>query len=344
MLGRRHGVQLAFTPMLNSNIFMTNPTYRKHNWEPHALDRPLIAQVCGDDADAIIRTGRVIQDDCDAIDLNLGCPQNIAKRGHYGAFLQDEWELVRNIVQRMSAELDVPVTCKIRVFPCVQRTIRYAQMLVRAGAQMLTVHGRTRDQKGTETGLADWTKIKAVVEAVSVPVVANGNILSLADVDACIAETGAACVMSAEGHLYNPHIFASSVYPRVVDMVDEYLALLVEHPTSVSWIRGHLFKLYRACFSHAKYVPFQAKIGMAKTETELRSISLELNGMLREDEAQNAERTNGHWLCIPYVRHKKSGAAKEEIEEKEAKPADTAGENAANPVQPAVLCCADVDR
>ena len=221
MMGRRHGVQLAFTPMINAKIFEVNKEYRRANWEIHSGDRPLIGQVCGDDVEVMLRVCKSIQNDCDGIDLNLGCPQNIARKGHYGAYLQDEWPLIQQIVRRLHEELEIPVSVKIRVFKDVKRTIEYAKMLEEAGAQMITVHGRTREQKGPESGLADWSQIKAVVEAVKVPVIANGNILSLKDVHECLAFTGAVGVMSAEGHLYNPCIF-EGIEPRIADMIEEY--------------------------------------------------------------------------------------------------------------------------
>jgi hypothetical protein len=87
------------------------------------------------------------QDDCDYVDLNLGCPQRIAKKGFYGAYLMDDLDLVARMVARAAAALRVPVSCKIRLFPDLQQTIAYARILEASGCSLLGVHGRTREMK-----------------------------------------------------------------------------------------------------------------------------------------------------------------------------------------------------
>ncbi|CAO1384036.1 unnamed protein product [Diamesa serratosioi] len=313
LLSRRHGAQLCYTPMFHSTCFAKDPKYRKEALQSCPEDRPLLLQLCGNDPKIILEAALLAQDHCDGIDINLGCPQMIAKRGHYGAFLQDEWELLSDIIRTLHENLLVPVTCKIRVFEDVNKTIKYAQMLQQSGAQLLTVHGRTRDQKGALTGLADWSYIQKVRESVSVPVFANGNIMCQRDVERCLLETGVNGIMSAEGNLQNPYLF-DGVSPVTWDVAKEYLDILEHYPAPRSYIRGHLFKIFHHLLglkdnsdkrevmatSHT-LVEFRGVVDYLKTKYlpyhEGREIWNE-----SEIETIDCNLSLPPWICQPYVR------------------------------------------
>ncbi|CAL8460605.1 g134 [Coccomyxa elongata] len=253
MLCRRHGATAAYTPMLHSRLFLEDPNYRAEHFSTCEGDRPLMVQFCANDPETLLAAARIVEPHADAIDLNLGCPQRIARRGRYGAFLMDDLPLVERIVRTCSEGLSVPVTVKIRIFPDLERTVEYARMLERAGASLIAVHGRLREQKKSQGPDADWDAIKAVVEAVSVPVLANGNIRTLEDVQRCMEYTGAVGVLSAESLLEDPALF--SPRPRLpggahgAQLLLEYLDLVDLYPCPMRMVTGHAFRMLGAWLS-----------------------------------------------------------------------------------------------
>ena len=138
------------------------------------------------------------------IDINMGCPvKKIAKKGG-GSGLIREPELAARIVAAVAEAVQIPVTVKTRLGWCGSDAtpVRWCQQLEAAGAQLLTLHGRTREQ-GFK-GQADWAAIAAVKSALTIPVIANGDINSPADARRCLEETGADGVMVGRGSMGAP--------------------------------------------------------------------------------------------------------------------------------------------
>jgi len=313
-LGRRYKADLCYSPMFHAGVFVRDAKYRKESLQTCPEDRPLIVQFCANDPEIFLQAAKltIAAIDCQAIDLNLGCPQIIAKRGHFGSFLQDEWELIHSIISTATKELDIPITAKCRIFPDVAKSIEYARMLEKAGAQLITVHGRTREQKGPLTGLASWDHIKAVKEAVSVPMFANGNIQYLEDADNCIQQTGVEGVMSAEGHLTNPCLFAG-INPPVWEVCIEYLDLVDQYPCPTSYVRGHLFKMLHHCFQIKTNFDLREVIAKSSDIKDFRQVVLRLkeryldfhtgNKTFEEPEEISIFKLKfPPWICQPYVR------------------------------------------
>eukprot|EP01101_Sappina_pedata_P005994 TRINITY_DN2879_c0_g1_i1.p1 TRINITY_DN2879_c0_g1~~TRINITY_DN2879_c0_g1_i1.p1 ORF type:complete len:425 (-),score=130.51 TRINITY_DN2879_c0_g1_i1:45-1256(-) len=329
MLSRQYGAQVCYTPMFHSLLFSTVPKYREEHFTTCPEDRPLIAQFCGNDPKTVLDAARFVQDHCDAVDLNLGCPQGIAKKGHYGSFLQDEWGLIEKIVSNLHQNLSIPVTCKIRIFPEVEKTIRYAQMLERAGCQLLTVHGRLREQKGADTGLADWSYIKAVKDNVKIPVYANGNILCYDDILRCMKETGVDGVMTAEGYLHNPTIFnrdAKNV--PVWKVAQEYLDYCGKYPTHHSNMKAHLFKLLLK--SVAVHTDLRDQLARCRSVEDIKVFNVAIRERLQKDAAEYEATANAyaeneptpHFVCQVYVRQDRL----DKTIQKQQKEASEAGE------------------
>ena len=216
-------------------MFANDSSWRKIVFSTCPEDSPVIAQICGHNPDAMVESAKLLEGQCAGVDLNLGCPQKVAKKGAYGVFLAENPTLVSQIgntsqrnalfnslftcliilfeVKRLRAETNMHVSCKMRLSDTVEETVAFAKMLEESGCQLLTVHGRTKDKVSYYDTPVDWDSIAKVVENVSIPVVANGGIKSLKDVQRCFQVTKAQAVMVGSNiHTYIIFILFILIY------------------------------------------------------------------------------------------------------------------------------------
>ncbi|NJO40631.1 MAG: tRNA dihydrouridine synthase DusB [Cyanobacteria bacterium CRU_2_1] len=183
---------------------------------------------------------KAVDEGADTIDINMGCPVNKITRNGGGSSLLRQPELAAEIVRSVVNAVKVPVTVKTRIGWSEQdiNAIEFAQRMEDAGAQMLTLHGRTRAQG--YSGSARWEWIARVKEVLSIPVIANGDIFSVDAAIRCLEMTGADGVMCSRGTLG---------YPFLVGEVDYFLKTgeLRTPPTPIERLqcaKDHLLMLW----------------------------------------------------------------------------------------------------
>jgi len=181
-----------------------------------------------------------VAEGADTVDINMGCPVNKITKNGGGSSLLRQPEIAEEIVRSVVKAVDVPVTVKTRIgWSDKEITILdFAKRMENAGAQMITVHGRTRAQG--YNGAAKWEWIAKVKEILSIPVIGNGDIFTVEAAVRCLEETGADGVMCSRGTLG---------YPFLVGEVDHFLKTgeLLATPTPVQRLecaREHLQALW----------------------------------------------------------------------------------------------------
>lgn len=293
MLTRTYGATLVYTQMFSSNCFAQSQIVRDQLFQTCPEDRPLIVQFAGHDPEMLLAAAKYVEDHCDAVDINLGCPQGIAKRGRYGAFLMEELGLLHDIVSTLVAGLKIPVTCKTRIYRNdFERSILLCETLVNAGASMLTIHGRSRNEKGSLVAEADWTMIQRIKAhfAGRVPIIANGGIETLDDVHRCIEMTGVDGVMSSEAILENPALFANNNQQKTMaELADEYLQMVEKYPhgSSMKSVRQHIMKF---CYKYfVRHVDLRDRAGDAKTLEQYQAVIAELLQRVGDSDAEYTE-------------------------------------------------------
>lgn len=216
LLCRAYGADLCYTPMMSAHLFATDEAYRSSEFQTCPEDRPLVCHFSANRPGDFAAAVRAAAPYCDAVDLNLGCPQRTAFVGHFGSYLLDrkDRELVCQIIRAGVAATNnqVPICCKIRLLDTVEETTELCQQLEYAGASWIAVHARyraswERQGPGARDGPALLDQVAVIKRHVGIPIIANGNVVSFQDVEANLTLTCADAIMSAEGILDNPTLF-----------------------------------------------------------------------------------------------------------------------------------------
>ncbi len=290
ILCREQGCGLVCTEMISAKGMYYKD---EKSWKLADLSRgelPAAVQLFGSEPEILADAAeKLMGSDAGIIDINMGCPTpKITKNGE-GSALMLKPELAGEVIRAVAAASNRPVTVKFRKGWDDEHVnaVEFAQMAERSGVSAITVHGRTREQ--FYSGKADWGIIKRVKEAVSIPVVGNGDIVKPQDAVRMFETTGCDAVAIGRGAQGNPWIFGRTVHyiktgillpePELDEkkaMMLRHLAMLIEHKgeyTGVREMRKHISWYIKGCKNSSQ---FKDRIFRAVSHDEMAEL---VNGL-----------------------------------------------------------------
>lgn len=220
-------------------------------------EHPVGAQLFGSDPKILAEMAKKVEElAVDIIDINMGCPALKITRNGEGSALMQNPQLIGEIIYAVSRSIQKPLTIKIRkgYDNTIINAVEIAQIAEEAGVNAIAIHGRTREQ--FYSGQADWNIIKQVKQAVSVPVIGNGDIIEPQDAKKMMDETGCDAVMIGRAARGNPWIFSRTTHylktgeilpePTIQKRIDtaiDHARMILEHKGSyigIRQMRSHL--------------------------------------------------------------------------------------------------------
>jgi tRNA-dihydrouridine synthase B len=234
IIARRFGSAMSYTEFVNALDILQNFPLIEKRLEFQDIERPVVFQIFDNDPCRIIEAANLLFPlKPDILDINLGCSaRKVLNRGA-GAGLLRKPDLIKSIFSELIKISPIPVTAKIRLGwdDSSRNYLEIARMLEGEGAALIAVHGRTGRQ--AYTGISDWEAIAEIKHSVNIPVIANGDVKSLADIDKIKSITGSDGVMIGRGSIGNPWLFSrldrrTISMKEIISVAQDHLALMVD--------------------------------------------------------------------------------------------------------------------
>lgn len=294
LICRECGAKFCFFEMVDANALVHNPERAGRILKSVPADQPIAGQLIGSDPQIMLKAAKQLLKlaKIKFLDINAACPaKKMAKKGSGANLLLDPPRLYR-MIKLLKQELKLPITVKLRLgfFHCDrQRIVQIAKGCEKSGAAALFVHGRTRAQG--YSGEVDYGAIRAIKQAVKVPVFGSGNIFSPEKAEEMMEKTGCDGILVARGAFGNPWIFreiehyfktGKKLKPvtmsrrlRVLKKHLRYLDRYWQHPSKIGPMRGVAIWYFRS-FPGASTL--RGLVGKAQSCAEIMAIIKELEG------------------------------------------------------------------
>lgn len=221
-----------------SIIFRTCPRERNQ----------VVFQIGTSDAERALKVAQLVEQDVAGIDVNMGCPTSFSQVNGMGAALLENPTKARSILYKLVRHLKVPVSCKIRVLPTIEETLKLCDCLVSSGISAIAVHGRTCRERPNQHENKDH-HLRAIAEHVSVPVIASGgsdNIQRHSDIFKFLESSGCDSVMIGKAAIVNCSIFRSQGLLPIECVVRDYMRFATEYDN----VPSNTQYCIRTCLKH----------------------------------------------------------------------------------------------
>lgn len=281
---KQMGAGLIYTEMVSTMGIIYNSKNTMDLLKINDNERPISIQIFGSDTNSFIKSAKFVEENYkpDIIDINMGCPvPKVAIKSQAGSGLLKNPEKIYEIVSSVVKTVNIPVTVKIRAgwdnetINCVE----VAKMIEKAGASAIAIHPRTRVQG--YSGKANWNLIKQVKEAVSIPIIGNGDITTIYEAKQMLEETHCDAIMIGRATLGNPWFIKECIeYIENNNIIkkpsfDERINMLIKHYQLLKENTGErkaILDIKTPALYYLKYIPkskeLKKELSLCKNEKD----------------------------------------------------------------------------